>query len=459
MLSISSWHAFQTSFFPAYLELANTIVPGPQSFSYFVPQVLLLICLLIPPSTISHNGLATLAMPVIIGSTIHAWMAMRGVDVISVDTLWWSFFFLVFKDPKKDFRRLKIDMESKTSEGTSDLSNVIEEPYPSKFWPRLQWVFALVSNRPLTSWKIGVASHDTSVSRPYVSRSRVTFIKGILLVLVPAVAITMPLALQLKAHDNFFSRPGQSLLMPYESPGAQAPIVVGIIQQALPRAVLRPLVLGMYLYSLMILMFLPPYLLPVLASFIIASPNAPWSPHTWPRPHFGPFSAVLDDGLRGLWGRWWHQQMRHAVSEPGRWLATKLRFKRGGLVRYACICVSAFTLSGLTHMGLVPPKPRSAEVYGPWELRLTVATFFWVQPLGILLEVTLLERLITTTSRWLGSAQSLERIMRLLWVLLFMSFSCMFLLNPFLELGYWKIWPPFFLKENTKRLLRGSWMP
>ncbi|KXT09955.1 hypothetical protein AC579_9738 [Pseudocercospora musae] len=458
MLSFDSWHDFRSSFCPAYLELVNTIVPGPQSISYFIPQILLLTCLLIPPSIISHDGLAILAMPIILGSTTHAWIAMRGVDVISVDTIWWSFFFLVFKDPRNDFRRLLIASESKTSGDSSDLGNVIEEPYPSDLWPRLHWVFALFSNRPLNSWKIGVTSHDTTVSRPYVSRSRITFIKGILLVLAPAIAIAMPLALQLKAHDKFFSRPGQSLLMPYGSYGETSPFMVDIIQQALPRALLRPLVLGMYLYSLMILMFLVPYLLPIFASFIAASPNARWSPHTWPRPRFGPFSAVLDDGLKGLWGRWWHQQMRHAVSEPGRWLATKLRLKRGGLARYACICVSAFTLSGLTHMGLVPPEPRYAEFHGPWELRLLVATFFWVQPIGILLEVTLVEGFITTTSRWLGLARSLERIMRLFWVLLFMSFSCTFLLNPFLELGYWKIWPPFFLDENTKRLLRGSWM-
>ena len=82
MLSFSSWHAFQSSF-PAYFELVNTIVPGPQSISYFVPQVLLLICLLVPPSIISHDGLAVLAMPIILGTTIHAWIAMRGADVKS----------------------------------------------------------------------------------------------------------------------------------------------------------------------------------------------------------------------------------------------------------------------------------------------------------------------------------------------------------------------------------------
>ncbi|KXS97491.1 hypothetical protein AC578_9067 [Pseudocercospora eumusae] len=454
MLSSSSW---QSSFFAAYLKLVNTIVPGPQSISYFIPQVLLLICLLVPPSIVSHNGLAMLAMPVILGSTVHAWIAMRGVDVISVDTLWWSFFFLVFKDPRRDFKRLVVNVESKTSEDPSDLSNVTAEPYPSDFWPRLQWVFALFKNRPLTSWKIGVASHDANVSRPYVSRSRVTFIKGILYMLAPAVGIIMPLAIQLKAHDSFFSRAGQSLLMPYESQSDKPPLVVDTIQRALPRAVLRPLVLGMYLYSLLILMFLPRYLLLVLASFFAASPNAKWSPHTWPRSHFGPFSAVLDDGLKGLWGRWWHQQMRNAVSEPGRWLATKLRLKRGGLARYACICISAFTLSGLTHMGLVPPEPRSAEVYGPWQLRLMIATFFWIQPIGILLEVTLVNKVITIASRRFGSAPFVDRILRLLWLLLFMSCSFTFLLNPFLELGYWNIWPPFFLEENTKRLLRGSW--
>lgn len=35
-------------------------------------------------------------------------------------------------------------------------------------------------------------------------------------------------------------------------------------------------------------------------------------------PIFGPFSAVLEDGLSGFWGQYWHQIFRIAFTSAGR---------------------------------------------------------------------------------------------------------------------------------------------
>ncbi|KAK4619690.1 hypothetical protein CLAFUW4_11534 [Fulvia fulva] len=453
----------------AYLELVTTIVPGPQSITYFLPLILLITGLSVPQEVLSHNLLAALIVPVSIASTIHAWLMMGSLDVVSVDTLWWTLFFLVFRDPRKDFRRIveagggEVDhKDGRIAKPKNRFPEIKEQGYPKDFLSRLQWVLPLTQERPLTSWKTGEASHDAKVLSPYITQSRWTFIRSILVVLLPALAITMPLALQLKANDLFFSAAGQFLDMPLVAADNNTPTIVAILQHSLPRQLLRPLTLGLYLYSLMILLFLPPFLLPVILTFLAPSGStAHWSPHNWPQPHLGPFSAVLDHGLRGLWGKWWHQQMRHAVSEPGRWLSAKLHLCKNGLPRYAMICCSAFLLSGLTHAGLVPAELRWAELYQPWELRLRFAAFFWIQPVGILAEATLVEPMLRRLS---GSAANLfrylaVRVMRLCWVVLFMCLALTFLHDPFIELGYWKIWPPALLPANAQSMLRGDWLP
>lgn len=148
--------------------------------------------------------------------------------------------------------------------------------------------------------------------------------------------------------------------------------------------------------------------------------------------------------------------MRHAVSEPGRWLSDKFGL-RSGLVRYGIICTSAFVLSGVTHMGLVPPDLPAA-----WEMRLRIGAFFFIQPVGILLEVVIVERVLRRLEvglKYRGMPTGVIRMLRLCWVLLFMSFPLTFLAAPFEALGYWSVWPPFFLHETAKSVLRGDWIP
>ena len=142
--------------------------------------------------------------------------------------------------------------------------------------------------------------------------------------------------------------------------------------------------------------------------------------------------------------------MRHAVSEPGRALASKIGLRRGGIARYAVICCSAFLLSGITHMGMVPPAPKSK--YSAWELRLRIGGFFFVQPMGIMFEVLVVEKVLAV----LGGGRWLTRALRVLWVILFMSLAFRFLIVPFEELGWWRIWPPYFLDENLKSVMRGD---
>lgn len=44
-----------------------------------------------------------------------------------------------------------------------------------------------------------------------------------------------------------------------------------------------------------------------------------------PADMFGSFEHVLDSGLAGWWGAWWHQTFRVAFQQPGDWLVSTLR--------------------------------------------------------------------------------------------------------------------------------------
>lgn len=331
----------------SYQTLTTHYVPGPRSLSYFLPHFLLPLSLLASPSCLPQRATRTLIFPFCLASTVHAWYCMRGVDVISVDTLWWCIYFLVLKDPRREFERV-VETAGKDGKGAV----VTRQSFPEAFgWERGGWVAALLSERPLSSWKIG---GEGRVCAPYVERRRGEFLRDVLWKVGVVGLVGMPVAVRLREYQGRRGRGG---------------MVVSLLHAILPSWFLRRMVLGLYLYSLMTLMFLPPYLVPVLATHLFPNgAEATWSPHRWPRPHFGPFSSVLDDGLRGLWGKWWHQQMRHAVSEPGRVVAQALGLERKkgswrGLGRYAIICASAFGLSGITHMGLVPPEPRGSQCW------------------------------------------------------------------------------------------------
>ena len=68
-----------------------------------------------------------------------------------------------------------------------------------------------------------------------------------------------------------------------------------------------------------------------------------------PADMFGDFSHVLDSGLAGWWGAWWHQTFRFAFQAPGDSLVDFLRVERRSV---AGRCVStwvAFFLSGMLH--------------------------------------------------------------------------------------------------------------
>ena len=439
-----------------YFELITTIVPGPASWSYLTSIALLPLGLLVPPSVLSHGQLCAVILPISIVATVHAWKALGGNDVISTDSLYLTLFLYFFKDPRQNFRRViradqnrparnlkfsKLD-GSKEDDEVSGSKPVALEAYPDTFPGRLSWAMMLPQSRPLHDWIIGEPGHDRRVVQVFKHPTRFGFMVDILIRLTPVLLIFLPLSKQLAMNDPYFTDPGWSLFDPDGIDHSGEGPAATFLRNIMPAIILRPVTMAMYAYSLLLCLFLPPMLFVLLLNALRLIPDK-WSPHTW-RPHFGPFSIIAKYGVQGFWGRWWHQQMRHIVAEPGRWLAAKVRLKDEGwpkTVKYMLICVSAFTLSGITHSGMVPPKPRWSTVSAS-ELRLSLAGFFWVQPVGIAIELLLLE---PTLRRLPASVRNMQVLLRVVWTAAFMCFSCTFLVLPFGQLGYWSIVPSQFV--------------
>ncbi|KAJ9257882.1 hypothetical protein DTO271D3_1660 [Paecilomyces variotii] len=94
---------------------------------------------------------------------------------------------------------------------------------------------------------------------------------------------------------------------------------------------------------------------------------------------FGPFrQSILDHGIAGCWGIWWHQLFRFSFSEPARWLSSflprELHHNGGRRVVYL---LAPFAISGLLHaFGSYCQTAATEPWSGPFP-------FFFLQSVGI----------------------------------------------------------------------------
>lgn len=323
-------------------------VPGPRSISYFLPFILLPVALMIPPSRLSRQWLTILFVPLITASTVHAWIAMGGVDVISADLLLESLHLIWFENVRVVYRRVirervgkesdrgltgkALDEQSEARPQTKDPNRVEgvnklpapiagvkshDEPYPTDIMARLRWVGNLVSSTRGNGWKIGSKNHDARQSNLPQPPTRMAFA----LALIPGMirnSLLLSLTTLFSRYDPYFNDAGSiSVSTPYpRSPTYhEKPMIISILQ-IIPPPILRPMVIGLTAYSILTLGYYVPAPLAVASNYYLGIPNDDWSPHTNGR-YFGPFSSVLDLGVRGVWGRWWHDQMRIVTSAPG----------------------------------------------------------------------------------------------------------------------------------------------
>ncbi|KAF2481181.1 hypothetical protein BDY17DRAFT_300829 [Neohortaea acidophila] len=441
-----------------YRHVTNHIIPGPQSLSYFIPLLLLPTALLIPRHILPRWLSIAFFMPTITLASLSAWTAMRGVDVISVDVVLSSLYLLVLNDPWKDFQyipsssshgdvsnsspRRSIKGDARRSSTRTTKSGRTTKPktlaisnqhYPESFAQRLSWVLNLLTSIRFNNWKINLPSHDTHQPPSPAFPTRKALFLQALLSLTRGYLI-LDLTSAYTHSDPYFTNPH----IPISSP---LPTTITTLFP-LPPQFLRAMILSAQAWALISQIFYAPALLPLALNACSLIPDS-WSPHTW-APYFGSPLDVLAHGVRGFWGRYWHQMMRHSTSAPGYAVADLLGLSKGGLLRYAVITVVAFGLSGVVHMGLVPPEPLGATVSVDL-LRVYVAGFFWVQPVALMVEAVV-ERVWMRGKKVEGPATIWRRVVIAIWVGCWFTLYVPLLGEAGRQLGYWRHWlVPFSL--------------
>ncbi|KAK1050666.1 hypothetical protein LTR33_014662 [Friedmanniomyces endolithicus] len=450
-----------------YHDLTHHVIPGPQSYSYFIPHLLLPLALLIPRSLLSRWQSIALFMPVIVATTFHAWRSMRGVDVISVDTLLHALLLLVLKDPWADFRHVsrtgidehddggdlgtatglpdvtangQVDEQSpsiqpnghqKRLESSSHMSvrPTTEQPYPPILRDRLPWVATLLVSLRLNNWKLNLSPHDRTqppipafpTRRAFTAYALLSFLRGY---------ATLDLTRAYRAQDPYFTDPGLPITSPLPFPALHG----------FPPQPLRSMVVGAQAWALLGQLFYPVCLLPVGLHALGCLPDD-WSPHLWAA-YYGSPREIFLHGVRGFWGRYWHQTMRYSVSTPGYAVAQLLGLRSGNPVRYVVVSAVAFGLSGVVHMGLVPPEPLQATMGVGW-IRLCVAGFFWVQAVGIFCETLVARGAVATcgVQYWQrGNGLTIRLVVNGIWVVAWFTLSLPLLAEFARQLGYWTVW-------------------
>ncbi|KAK6414931.1 hypothetical protein LTR95_017654, partial [Oleoguttula sp. CCFEE 5521] len=324
---------------------------------------------------------------------------MDGVDVISVNAVLIALLFLALKDPHAQFKLIVRNAREQSSaqqsvagdsllEETALLSPSNDAPvpsspskpaayrtqqYPPTLRERLPWVNMLLISIRFNDCLIAIPSHDRSQPQsPAFPKRRQFFIQALLSSVRGLLTIDLTHAYM--TTDAYFTDPNISLYSPLPFASISGVAAMGV----------RSLVLGAQIWAALSQLFYLFATLPVGLTALGLLGDL-WSPHTWGA-YYGPASAIFTHGLRGFWGKYWHQTMRITTSAPGYALADVLGLKGTEWKRYAVISFVAFGCSGVVHMGLVPAEPLWATV-SPNRLRLNMGLFFWLQPVGMLGEM------------------------------------------------------------------------
>ena len=153
-----------------------------------------------------------------------------------------------------------------------------------------------------------------------------------------------------------------------------------------------------------------------------------------PADMFGDFSHVLDSGLAGWWGAWWHQTFRFAFQAPGDALVDFLRVERRSVWGRLVSTWVAFFLSGCLHASgsytqLGDTYPLSGQML-----------FFLMQALGVTVQTGVCFYLESAgVTAWVP--RIVRRVGNLAVVTVWLYFTSPLLVDDFARGGVWLFEP------------------
>ena len=149
---------------------------------------------------------------------------------------------------------------------------------------------------------------------------------------------------------------------------------------------------------------------------------------------FGSFRHVLDKGLAGWWGGWWHQTFRFAFEAPSKWMVERIGMDRRALSVKALQLILAFSLSGSLHAwGSYTMLPPTRPLSGPF-------FFFFLQAFGIMGQM-----MAAKWFRGIGVTQRFPKLVRQLGNFIFVHvwfyYTAPLLADDFARGGIWLFEP------------------
>lgn len=153
-----------------------------------------------------------------------------------------------------------------------------------------------------------------------------------------------------------------------------------------------------------------------------------------PADMFGDFGHVLDSGIAGWWGAWWHQTFRFAFQQPGDWLVGSLGLKQRSVAGKLVSTWIAFFLSGVLHAsGSHTQLGETFPLSGPM-------LFFMLQALAVTVQAALVQ-LLKSAGVTQHVPKRLRRAANLAIVAGWMYFTAPLLVDDFARGGIWLFEP------------------
>ncbi|KAM0564137.1 hypothetical protein ACHAPJ_000346 [Fusarium lateritium] len=146
---------------------------------------------------------------------------------------------------------------------------------------------------------------------------------------------------------------------------------------------------------------------------------------------FGPISQVLDRGLAGWWGAFWHQTFRLQFVAPAKFLVDNGYLEKKTILAQVVTMYVSFIQSGMLHAG---GSVSCMRITKPWRSPV----FFCLQPLGIITQLLLLQAIdkyIPNTPRKLR--QTFNAVFTLAWLCL----TAPFFADDIASSGIWLLEP------------------
>ncbi|KAK2040519.1 hypothetical protein LZ31DRAFT_557782 [Colletotrichum somersetense] len=146
---------------------------------------------------------------------------------------------------------------------------------------------------------------------------------------------------------------------------------------------------------------------------------------------FGSFSQILDRGLAGFWGSWWHQTFRHTFSAPVNFAIKHEYLKKEARSTKILGLLVAFLTSGLLHAAGSISSIPDTKWWKP-------AIFFWLSGVGVFVQQMFCTALKPQISRL---PRVSRRLGNLLFVTLWLHITVRPLADDFAQTGLWLMEP------------------